>query len=475
MEGIIRHTKAAAVSVAVLGLTASAAPTLRDVSAPTIADFTRGALEKFLAGQNAAATFSISGPWAPITYAGDNSAMLSADVINNLIFGVCDVQPVPGGNETVNFSDRYKDFIQDMNQAVPHPPPSAAQNASAAAEQQACFGDNYNNQLSAALKAYNMRAHTPINDVTSNTFITWAQENYPSYDMARQNCTQATLSYFSTKDKENGDDFDIYAGAYARVEPLINSNELVVGINMPVKNVSQAANSDSSQPGNNLDAGDYVAYYQIPTLNSTLSKWQGGSGLAPFAYSATSTNYTSSDKTSSSGGSFGVTYEEVGVNGHFGTTDAKYSSETKASSYSVSFGGLALVGISQGAWFDGYTVARAAQNPDSAHTAVLSVFSESKYFGSKDQPGALSVYNYEALVGFQPTWTITLQDSISNNSQHSYEGGGGISVLGLFDIGGYVGSNSTKVSIDNSTNTFTVADNTSNAYILGFVQKQYWT
>lgn len=232
--------------------------------------------------------------------------------------------------------------------------------------------------------------------------------------------------------------------------------------------------SDSGSAQDNIGMGNYAAYYRIPTLNSTLAKWQSGAGLAPFTYQSSSQNYSSVSTSKFGGVNFGISYEEIGVNGQFQKSDAKSSSEVKASSFGLSFAGLALVGIEQGSWFDNYRVARAAETPDSQHAPVQHIFANETYFGSKDQPGPLAAYNYQALVGFQPSWTIQMEDAISSSSQDSTEGGGGISIFGLLDIGGYYGSNTTKTSTNNSTNTITVSDDTNNAYIIGFVQSKYW-
>ncbi|KAJ6543101.1 hypothetical protein B0H19DRAFT_1077115 [Mycena capillaripes] len=491
------HAKAASFSVALFCFCASAAPAIREavITAPTITDFTTSSIASFLATQNAEnSPFNFKGPWVAITFAGKDAPQSSQEDINNAIYTACDEQTDRRNKTTINFSLTYKDFIQDvsksscfklsesrlngflkMNRKVPVMPPSAAQNASSARMRDACYGPGFQNALQGAVNAWNLRSRVPANDPTDPKFISWAQENYPDYDMAVQNCTEMSLGYYKAKDNATGDDATIYSGAYAHILPLADSNELVTGINMQISGEVVSNDTDpNSGPGNNIGYGEFMAYYRIPTLNSTLSKWQSGAGLAPFKHSITSQSYTSVETSKFGGASLGITYEGFGVHATASHSSFKSSAEAKATAFEISFSGLALVGIEQGSWFDGYRVARAAEYPDSQHGPVNDVFKEPKYFGSKDQPGPLAVYNYQALIGFKPSWTIQMEDAISTNGQESTEASGGISFLGLLDIGGYAGSNTTKTSIDNSTNTFTVTDDTDNAYIIGFVQEEYW-
>ncbi|KAJ7125308.1 hypothetical protein C8R44DRAFT_875120 [Mycena epipterygia] len=468
---ISRCARKTAVSVAALSLAVSGAPTIRDgTTAPSTQDFTTGAITTFLQKHQAdSAPFVVSNPWTPITFSGSDSAQMTPEAINNLIFNACDQQKNWRTNGTVNFSIRYKDFIQDMNKKCPIGAPTANQTAANAVAADACFGQAIGNELKLALEAYNLRASTPMNNATDPKFLSWAQDSYPGYALAVQNCTAQTLAFDRLTDITQGNDASVYIGAYAHIKPVIDANAPAAGVVMDISNITGTIGTD----GDGAEAGDYVAYYSIPTLNTTLSQWQAGTGLAPFHYFSTSQNYSSESTTKFGGASFGFTYEEFGAEAHAGHSDTKTSSEVKASTFGLDFAGLALVGIEQGAWFDHYRVARAAETPDSAHTAVKSVFSNETYFGSQDQPGPLASFNYQALIGFQPSWTIQLVDDIDGSSQSSSEGGGGLSFLGL-TIGGYGGKDTAKVNVDNSTNTVTITDQTKNAYILGFVQQTYW-
>lgn len=109
-----------AVSVAALSLAVSGAPAIRDgTTAPSIQDFTEAAIAKFLASHQAdSAPFAVNS-WIPITFSGSDSAHLTSEEINNLIYTACDSQKDRQKNETINFSIKYKDFIQDVSKIVP--------------------------------------------------------------------------------------------------------------------------------------------------------------------------------------------------------------------------------------------------------------------------------------------------------------------------------------------------------------------
>jgi hypothetical protein len=221
--------------------------------------------------------------------------------------------------------------------------------------------------------------------------------------------------------------------------------------------------------------GSFAAFYDIPTLNTTLSAWQSGTGLAPFTFSSSTFNTSSSSSTKFGGAKLGITYEGVTGSANAQHSEAQSSADVNALSFDLSFQGLALLDVEQGLWFDNYRVARAAQTPDAQHGPAQAIFNDPKYFGSSDSPGPLAVYNAQALVAFQPSWTIQLADSHNSSSSDSTSAGVDISVLGLFDIGGYGGSTSNNTHFDEATNTLTINDDSNNGYIIGYVQNGFFT
>jgi hypothetical protein len=70
---------------------------------------------------------------------------------------------------------------------------------------------------------------------------------------------------------------------------------------------------------------------------------------------------------------------------------------------------------------------------------------------------------------------IQFSDLHTNSSNSSTEAGFDISALGLFNIGGYGGSTESNTHFDNGTQILVISDNTTNAYLIGFVQNMFWT
>lgn len=149
--------------------------------------------------------------------------------------------------------------------------------------------------------------------------------------------------------------------------------------------------------------GSFVAFYDIPTLNTTLTAWQSGTGLAPFIFSSSTFNTSSGSSTKFGGAHLGITYEVFMGTANAEHSEAQSSADMNALSFDLSFQGLALLDVEQGLWFDDYRVAHASETPDAQHGPAKAIFSDPKYFGSSDNPGPLAVYNAQALVAFQPS------------------------------------------------------------------------
>lgn len=111
-----------------------------------------------------------------------------------------------------------------MNKVCPIGAPTANETAAVAVMSEACYGAAIMDALKLALDAYNMGASTPMNNATDPKFLSWAQDSYPSYGLALQNCTAQTLAADRLSDITDGDDASIFTGAYAHMKPLIDAN-----------------------------------------------------------------------------------------------------------------------------------------------------------------------------------------------------------------------------------------------------------
>jgi len=465
-------SRGSALAVAVLAMTThvSAAPTRRDgpaLTAQTIQTFTSDALAMFLASKNADQNaFNVKGPWSTIDFAGATGALLSEGEINKDIFDSCDTQKDRATNQTSSFSLGYTNFIQDLAKAMPPPVASQQVNDTTSKVQSTCYTDTLPKARNEALTTYNNISSVPTTNASDPNFLSWASTAFPDYQNAYTACQQAIVSYDAAVDSNQGNDAGVFTAARDHVEPLVNGAATAApGINMPI----QAAGTTGPQEGS------FVAFYDIPTLNSTLTAWQAGAGLSQFTFSSSQFNDSTSSSTKFGGAHLGITYEGISASANAQHSQAQSSANVSALGFNLTFQGLALLGIEQGIWFDNYLVARASEKPDSNHTAAKGIFSNETYFGSSNAPGPLSVYNAQALVGFKPSWSIQLVDSHTSSSSSSTEAGVDISILGLLDIGGYGGSTSNNTHYDNSTNTLTIADDSNNAYIIGYVQDGYFT
>ncbi|KAJ7133761.1 hypothetical protein C8R43DRAFT_1023030 [Mycena crocata] len=445
----------------------SAAPSPRapTLEPHTIQDFTTSALDMFLASKNAdKQAFNVKGPWTTIDFAGATGALRTTAQINNDVFASCDTQKDRTTNKTVSFSGSYKNFVQDLNKAVPFKSPSQQMNDTSAKFTSTCYDDTLPNATNKALATYNKISTVPTTNLTDSNFLSWAATGSPDFQTAWTACNGAKLAYWGAVDDNNGNDAGVYTAARVHVEPLVDNNAAAPGINMPIQEAGTTGPVE----------GSFAAYYSIPTLNTTLNAWQAGSGLSKFTFGTAQYNATSSSSTKFGGAHLGLTYEGVSAKANAEHHEAKSSADVSALNFDLTFEGLALLGIDQGIWFDDYRVARAAENPDDQHKDAKAIFNKETYFGSAEKPGPLTVYNSQALVAFKPTWKITFIDSHQVDSSSSTSAGVDISILGLLEIGGYGGSTQNNTQYDNSTNTLTIQDDSNNAYIIGYVQNGYF-
>ncbi|KAJ6590094.1 hypothetical protein DFH09DRAFT_1425759 [Mycena vulgaris] len=461
-----------ALRLSLLTVAVSAAPALRErqtLTTKTVKDFTAEAIAMFLSTHQAdTQPFNIKGSWASINFAGDAAEHMTPAHINYDIYSTCDQQLDRTNNMTVSFSQSYKHFIQTVANTTGTLYPTQQMNDTSTQMRTACWTD-FAKVLNEGLQAYNGLATVPATNKSDPAFLEWANNQDPDYMQAHMSCQQAQLAYYNAVNTAYGDDAGIYIGAANNIKPLSNLNEVVPGITMQTSD-------PSSQIGGGPDSNDgaCVAAYSIPTLNTTLTSWQAGSGLANFQFNSATYNASSSSSTKFGGASFGISYDGVGVSASAQHSESTSSADLTALSMELSFGALALLEVDQGFWFDNYQVARAAQNPDAKHAAAKDVFSSQTFFGSAATPGPLSVYNSQALVGFKPSWTIALADSHTSSSSSSTEAGGGVSILGILNLGGYGGNTKNTTHYDNATNTLTVQDDSNNAYIIGFIQNTFW-
>lgn len=426
----------------------------------TIGTLMETALGKLLASQEASpGNFFIPGGRQTVTFAGANGSD-DDDSKNNAIFA--DFDEVATNNL---FSDNYKTFIEDVAKALsidPNATESNPQLQSASDSQvQACFPD-LQKVKTAALSAYIQSTGALANGTSDPAFQSWAEDQYTPYTEAETKCQAAENNYNALYAKIHGDNFAVFSQAITNMQPLIRPDSAAhPGIMMEISN--------------GTGSGRYLPAYSIPPLEGTLDAWQGGSGLAPFTYSSTNDKGSDNSTSKSGGASFSFQWKAVSA-----SAGGDGSTTTDATSYSaqdmeVSFGSATLIGIERGIWFDDFRSAdalkSASASSDNITAAAIPVFKT--HFGSAGASGPAAVYNAQALVAYQPKIGITFASSDTYQKFQSVSAGGGL-CLGPFCFGGHGASSSNTSTWDNSTNTFTYDDQTSNGYILGYIQTSFW-
>ncbi|KAJ7824052.1 peptidase S8/S53 domain-containing protein [Mycena leptocephala] len=449
----IRSLWSYTLAIPLVGIAVSAAPAhRRDTPTPsatplTISQMTTGAIASFLSSRGANnLPFNVNGPtWPTINFAGNAASNLTEFMINNDIYLAFDTQVDRLANSTSSFSENYKDFVQQITKTTtaPSDQESAQVNATKLAMVKACFQEEPK-MLNGALQEYNSIALQPATNKSDSGFLAWTSMQDPDFMQAKNDCQETTIAYYNAVDTANGDDADVYIAARENIQPLLQEDASFPGINMQVQqslttNLPDGLNLEMVYPPSHspprITVHHPVRVRSLAVLNSALFMRVSESA---------------------------VTY--------ITRQNRERSLEVQTQNFKVNFGALALLDVDQGLWFDGYRLAKAAQNPDSKHAGAQAIFNDPSFFGSANQPGPLSVYNAQVLVGYQPTYMIQFSDLHTNSSNSSTEAGFDISALGLFDIGGYGGSTESNTHFNNGTQTLAISDNTTNAYLIGFVQ-----
>ncbi|KAJ7496679.1 hypothetical protein FB451DRAFT_1359249 [Mycena latifolia] len=474
---LMRQSRSSAVAAVLLAISTSAAPTIRDaspgVTAQTASDFTKEALKILLATKQAdSQPFDIKPAWPSIDYAGAAAGELTPEMLNAAIFDACDTQidrSTPT-NETMSFSTVYKDFVQDVNNATVAADPKTSADVQAATDKvtKYCESNSTSSYWTVSqtyLKKYSTQKNRTVSDPTDNDFLKWADQ-MPEYLNAKQSCDTAQLEYDKAYDTAAGDNDAMYEAARVHVSWLDHTDAVQDGITMQVQDAVDVDDGSS--------LGNAVAQYRISALNATINLWQSGGGFTGYEYNSSTAHTDQSSKSTFGGAKLGISYEGISAHVAANHSQSLTTGNELMQSFSLSFKSVALLSIQQGMWFDQYKFAKETQKPDSKHSAAAGIFSSPKYFGSADAPGPLSTYNDQVLIGYQPTWMIQMQNTSLLEKASSTSAEADVGIEGFGSIGGFGGSSSNNTVYNKQTGMLTVTDQSSNAYIIGFVQKNFW-
>ncbi|KAJ7203264.1 hypothetical protein GGX14DRAFT_570149 [Mycena pura] len=306
--------------------------------------------------------------------------------------------------------------------------------------------------------------------ITDDIFIQFATENYGEYKQAMLDCDDAKNKYDNGLNKFEGDDRGIIQSAIYAMEPIINAEDtLYPGVNMPTSGPSNA--TEGGAVGGQF-SGTFDALYAMPSLNSTLAIWQQGpTDAAP----ALTWNSEHDSKVSITGG------QSASVSGQVLWDSASASENsnmsfvlTQAQSSVISFGGIELVDVVRGAWFDGFRCASAVGTPASddpaakEHKAAFET-----YFGTAANPGPTAMYNDKALIVYKPVMNFTFASEQDYSLAREAQAKAQASAL-FWSVSASAEGHDNSTTFDDARLTISFNPNTLNAYIVGFVMHNYW-
>ncbi|KAJ7757259.1 hypothetical protein DFH07DRAFT_819695 [Mycena maculata] len=442
-------------------------------SDPDIKQSTQAVITDFLSSEGVNSTFNFLSSWTAVDFSGAEKGNMTTGHINSIMFQSFDPLTSSNGSNTW-FSTEYFNFVEDVNKAVPSNQANNSQIVNASNAQAAACSP-ITSILNAAIPEYLSAAGISTLPTGSNTdpgLREWAQANYAPLITANLNCEDATNNYYSTVTKIMGDDVGIFSSMVS-----IDSWQL-------------DPDKAGSQPGNNMPisdplpglptvgtTGQYVPEYEISVLNGTLSYWQstaapGETPKPAWSQNVTSSTFTNDSTTKSGGGGLSFIWEDVSGSGSGSSSQTTTNITGSTSVFSMGFTGIQLMSIDRGIWFDGFRLASAAQNPpDNVTAPAKPVFD--KYFGTSSNPGPAAKYKRQALIGFQPSWTVKLQSSSDYQQLKTSAGSAGGCFL-FICANSASSTSSNKTTTDDSSLTITYQDTTNNAYIIGYVIASYW-
>ncbi|KAJ7286989.1 hypothetical protein C8J57DRAFT_1707397 [Mycena rebaudengoi] len=462
-------------------LAASHAPSLvfgatipRDAAAVTagsVQELTQTAISIYLASRNALGSpfIALTG-WKTIDWVGVNAAV-SNTTGNSILYQAVD--PLPdrsGAGSQIFFSDSYTNFIQEIGKAMKlngsaddNPEIEAAGN-----KQVELCADAMKPVRDKALDAYISATGVQIASATDPDFLSWADMSYAPYVTALAECQSAWTDYNALFDALYGDDFAIFSASHSAVTGLTHSPPTShPGINMPIDKAFGTSAPSTAQ-------GNYVPDYSIPVLAATLGGWQSSEHTTPsFTFDSEKHHFESNSSSNFGGAHLGFQWSSGSIDASASHQDSTDITKTSAQSFKLSFNELALMDVEFGLWFDGFRSANALNSPAADNITAAATPKFDTFFGTAEKPGPAAIYNKQALVGYQPSWTIEFSEASSYSSfKHDMASAEGCV---LFICGGVSSeSSSNKTEADDSKNVVTFTDTSQNGYILGFVQHNFW-
>ncbi|KAJ7188907.1 hypothetical protein C8R46DRAFT_1184187, partial [Mycena filopes] len=304
-----------------------------------------GAYQQFLQSKGVSVTtFSPLAPERDVPSAAGNDT-------NQAIFSAVDLLP---GN--VSFSGQYQVFVMMAAVLVPRPTQTQQDQLDALSKKQVatCHG-------AAAMNATNGTFHAYLDgggtgNRTSPEFYQF-RDTYGPYQAFERACNASMAAFLQAEHDRIGIVGDAVQKASARTQDLT-----------PSEIPSLAPPGNYTMPISN---GTLLPFYSLPSLDATLSGWGTDANVS---ISGTATN------------------SEVG----------------QTFTANISFGGIQLLDVQRGAWFDNFDSAHAAASPESnVSNAAAYQSTFTKYFGTAQNPGPVAKYTDKVIVVYKPKAVLT--------------------------------------------------------------------
>ncbi|KAJ7286975.1 hypothetical protein C8J57DRAFT_1707387 [Mycena rebaudengoi] len=403
-------------------------------------------------------------------FGGENEVVPEKDdfTLNNWVFTTADGLPhIDNYNSTgqLSFSVHYGHFIQALiNTTQTQSPEQATQLADLAKTRTVACTTNFTRVTNDAYKSYTDAGGTA--KTTDSNFIQYATQLDGEYALAKQKCQEAQNAFDKANENINGNDAGIIQQAIESMRPIVNAEStLYPGLNM------QTSGASGPVVGPQF-AGTYVPFYAMPSLNSTVTLWQTAADDAQPAITWNSTHdsgVSTSDSESSS-----VSVHWLWDKGSVSQSSNNSFVETKTQSTLLSFGGIELINIERGAWFDNFRGASAVGNPEpndplaKAHSEVFV-----NNFGTPENPGPAAIYNDKALVVYRPR--ATFKYASKEDYEHAMQAQASASVSGgMWGVSASGATEHQGVQFDADNLEIVFTPDNKNAYIVGFVMHSYW-
>ncbi|KAJ7286972.1 hypothetical protein C8J57DRAFT_1652470 [Mycena rebaudengoi] len=390
--------------------------------------------------------------------------------VNSAIFDAADRLPhMDNYNSTgqLAFSVHYGHFIQALiNTTQDQTPEQAAQLADLSTNKTVACITNFTRVTNDAYKLYTDAGGTA--KTTDSVFIQFATQLDGEYTLAKEKCLEAQNAFDKANQNINGDDAGIIGQAITTMRPILNAEQTSYpGLNMPTSGIANASGAVGMQ-----FTGTYVPFYSMPSLNSTLALWQSNTDdtKTAIAWNSTHDTQVSVSGSQSSGASVHWLWNSASA-----SQSSNYSFVmTQTQSTLISFGGIELINVERGAWFDNFRAASAVGNPEATDPLAKphhDVFVDN--FGTPENPGPASIYNDKALVVYKPRATFKYASQEDYNAAKEAQAQASVSG-GLWGVSANAQDQSKAAEFNDQDFEIVFSPDNKNAYIVGFVMHSYW-